>query len=55
MLMHPIHCKNNLVIHFLTTVLVISVADMSGGDSYNILCFTMSEEIILLLLAFPLK
>ena len=48
-----IHCKKNLVI--LTTVLVISVADMPGGDSYNILCFTMSEEIILLLLAFPLK
>ena len=47
------HCKKNLVI--LTTVLAISVADMPGGDSYNILCFTMSKEIILLLLAFPLK
>ena len=28
----------------LTTVLVISVADMPGGDSYNILCFTTSND-----------
>ena len=44
---HPICCRvyilqKELVI--LTTVLVISVADMPGGDSYNILCFTMSNH-----------
>ena len=32
-----VHCIKNLVI--LTTVLVISIADMPGGDSYNIFAF----------------
>ena len=49
---NPYDIQSHTAKIILNTLLVISVADMPGGDSYNILCFTMSN---LLLLVFPLK